>query len=95
MVSTLMSSMFSTPGPTTSTTFRNSSSVQLFGILPINNLCLVSESEHLKVLPCKIKNTYILKIDYQAYQKTRKKRIIVAINETPSYSKHVQEFQRN
>jgi hypothetical protein len=47
-----MSSMFSTPGPTSSMTFLNSSSVQLFGTLPMNSLCLVSDSEHLKFLPC-------------------------------------------
>lgn len=44
--------MFSAPGPVSSMTFVNSSSVQLFGRLPINNRRLVSASEHLNVLPC-------------------------------------------
>lgn len=48
-----MSSMVSTPGPTSSMTFLNSFSVQLLGTFPINNLLLVSDIEHLIVLPLK------------------------------------------
>lgn len=43
--------MVSAPGPVISMTFLKSSSVQIFGMLPMNNLYFVSDSEHLKVLP--------------------------------------------
>lgn len=46
-----MSSINSAPGPVPSMTFLKSSSDQLFGTLPMNNLYLVSDSEHLKVFP--------------------------------------------
>lgn len=46
-----MSSIVSAPGPVPSMTFLKSSSDQLFGTLPMNNLYLVSDSEHLMVFP--------------------------------------------
>lgn len=84
---TFISSMCSTPGPTSSMIFRNSSSVQIFGTLPMNNLCFVSESEHLKVLPCRDETHYrsqsgwtYFKSEQRQYYLELQKRNITTLN---------------
>lgn len=66
--------MSSEPGPVSSITFLNSSSDQALGTLPINSLYLVSESEHLKVLPC---NDIPIEKPYKSRKQTNKKSVML------------------